>query len=56
MPEEEEIAIEERFKYLRLMKREYVEAGRAERGRFLGAPERIRECRESDPWTCPRVG
>ena len=41
MPEEEEMTIDERFKYLRLMKRQYVEAGRAERGRLLDAMERM---------------
>ncbi|HEM62403.1 MAG TPA: transposase [Chloroflexi bacterium] len=43
MPEEEEMTIDERFKYLRLMKRQYVEAGRTERGRLLDDMERMTE-------------
>jgi hypothetical protein len=35
MLEEEKMTIDERFKYLRLVKKEYVKASRAERGRLL---------------------
>lgn len=35
MPEEEKMTIDERFKYLRLVKKEYLKAGKAERGRLL---------------------
>lgn len=35
MPEEEKMTIDERFKYLRLMKRQYLKASRAERGCLL---------------------
>jgi len=41
MPEEEEMTIDERFKYLRLVKREYVKASRAERGRLLDEMGRV---------------
>ena len=41
MPEEEEMTIDDRFKYLRLMKRQYVEAGKADRGCLLDTMERM---------------
>jgi hypothetical protein len=39
MPEEEEMTIDERFKYLRLVKRQYVKASRVERGLLLNEME-----------------
>ena len=35
MPEEERMTINERWKYLRLVKKRYLKAGRLERGRLL---------------------
>jgi hypothetical protein len=39
MPEEEKMTIDERFKYLRLLKRQYVKASREERGLLLNEME-----------------
>jgi hypothetical protein len=39
MPEEEKMTINERFKYLRLVQKQYVKADRLERGRLLGDME-----------------
>jgi hypothetical protein len=41
MPEEEKMTINERFKYLRLVRKQYVKAHRFERGRLLGDMERM---------------
>jgi hypothetical protein len=39
MPEEEKMTIDERFKYLRLVQKQYVKAGRLGRGRLLDGME-----------------
>jgi hypothetical protein len=41
MPEEEKMTVDERFKYLRLMKRQYLQASRVERGRLLDDMKRM---------------
>jgi hypothetical protein len=41
MPEEEKMTMDERFKYLRLMKKRYLKAGRLERGRLLNEMESV---------------
>ena len=41
MPEEEKMTMDERFKYLRLMKKRYLKAGRLERGRLLKEMESV---------------
>jgi transposase InsO family protein len=41
MSTEEKMTIEERYKYLRLMKKRYVKAGRKEKGQFLDEMEEV---------------
>jgi len=41
MPEEEKMTMDERFKYLRLMKKRYLKAGKLERGRLLDEMEAV---------------
>ena len=41
MPKEEKMTMDERFKYLRLMKKRYLKGGRLERGRLLNEMESV---------------
>jgi len=41
MPTQDEMTVDERYKYLRIRQRQYVDAGRSERGRILDEMEQV---------------